>query len=131
MWRELLLDVGRGLRHLLYPGMCAGCAAPLGERDGQFCGSCRAALLDDSHPVCPRGASTLGPNLPVGMRCARCKDESFQFDGVMRLGTYDGLRREVILRMKHGRYESLSESVGELWAAHAAGRLRAVGADVV
>jgi ComF family protein len=131
MWHELLSDVGRGLRHLLYPGLCAVCHAALGECDGEFCGPCRAGLLDDPHPTCPRCAGTLGPNLPVGPRCARCKDESFQFDRVIRLGTYDGLRRDVILRMKHGRYESLSESVGELWAAHAADRLRAVGAAVV
>ena len=72
-----------------------------------------------------------GQNLPVGERCPRCQDESFQFDGVIRLGTYDGARREVILRMKHGRYEALSECVGELWAESAADRLNAVRAVAV
>jgi ComF family protein len=33
--------------------------------------------------------------------------------------------------MKHGRYEGLSECVGELWAAHSAQRLRAENAQVV
>src|SRR4051812_11498364 len=108
---DFLTDLARGLRQILYPGLCAVCYAPLGDLPGHFCDRCRAALLDDSHPACPRCASTLGQNLPVGERCARCQNESFQFDGVIRLGTYDGLRREVILRMKHGRYEGLSECV--------------------
>ena len=33
--------------------------------------------------------------------------------------------------MKHGRYEALSECVGELWAEHAADRLKAVPAVMV
>lgn len=131
MFRDLVLDIGRGLRHLLYPGLCVACSDPLGERTGDFCDACRHALLDDPHPVCPRCASTLGPNVSVGKRCARCKDESFQFERVLRLGPYEGIRREVILRMKHGRYESLSESVGELWADHAVEQLRDVKANVV
>src|SRR5204863_283090 len=43
----------------------------------------------------------------------------------------EGDRREVILGMKHGRYEALSECVGELWAEHAAIRLNAVNAVAV
>src|SRR5687767_12674789 len=105
MWRNLVLDLGRGLRQLLYPGLCAACYAPLGELDSHFCAPCREGLLDDPHVSCPRCASTLGQNVPIGERCPRCKDESFQFDRVIRLGTYDGVRREVILRLKHGRYE--------------------------
>jgi ComF family protein len=126
MLRQLITDLGRGVRQILYPGLCVVCSTPLGDRPGDFCEGCRAALLDDPHPACRRCASTLGQNLPVGERCPRCQDESFQFDGVIRLGTYDGARREVILRMKHGRYEALSECVGELWAEHAAERLKAV-----
>jgi ComF family protein len=131
MLRQLVADLGRGMRQLLYPGLCAVCSRPLGDRPGDFCDECRTALLDDPNPACPRCASTLGQYLPVGERCPRCQDESFQFDRVIRLGTYDGARREVILRMKHGRYEALSESVGELWAQHTADRLKGVGAVTV
>jgi ComF family protein len=131
MLRQLVTDLGRGMRQILYPGLCAVCSTPLGDRPGDFCDDCRATLLDDPQPACPRCASTLGQNLPVGERCPRCQDESFQFEGVIRLGTYDGARREVILRMKHGRYEALSECIGELWAEHAADRLKAVQAVTV
>src|SRR5439155_26039653 len=34
-------------------------------------------------------------------------------------------------RLKHGQHEGLAEAVGELWAAHAAERLRTIGAGAV
>jgi ComF family protein len=131
MWRALTRDIGRGLLQLVYPGVCAVCTRPLGADPGDFCPACRAALLDDPHPTCPRCASTLGPHLPPGDDCARCRGESFPFERVIRLGPYEGVRRDVVLRMKHGQHEGLAEAVGELWSSHAAERLRAVGAGAV
>jgi ComF family protein len=49
----------------------------------------------------------------------------------VRLGPYDGLLREVILRMKHLSGEGLAEIMGELWAAHLEKRLREVKADLI
>src|SRR5437016_803841 len=48
-----------------------------------------------------------------------------------RLGPYEGVRRDIVLKMKHGHHDGLAEAVGELWAAHAADRLRELGADAV
>src|SRR3954468_10572682 len=95
MWRALACDLGRGLLHLVYPGVCAACTRPLGESPGDFCPACRAVLTDDPHPTCQRCASTLGANLPAGDDCARCRGESFAFERVLRLGPYEGLRREI------------------------------------
>jgi ComF family protein len=55
----------------------------------------------------------------------------FPFDQVIRLGPYDGLLREVILRLKHAPGEGLAEVLGELWADHSAPRLRSLGAALV
>jgi ComF family protein len=55
----------------------------------------------------------------------------FHFESVLRLGPYDGLLRDVVLRLKHANGEGLAELVGALWAEHAAPRLRQLGADVV
>src|SRR5947209_11943151 len=131
MWRALATDVGRGLLHLLYPGVCLACARPTGAGAGDFCQECRTALVTDPHPTCPRCASTLGPNLPPAADCARCRGHVFAFERVLRLGPYEGVRREAVLRMKHGHHEGLAEAVGELWSAHARERLRAVGAGAV
>src|SRR5262249_24630103 len=51
--------------------------------------------------------------------------------GVLRLGPYDGLLREVIPRLKHWAGEGLAEALGALWAAHSEAALREVAADLV
>lgn len=131
MWRTLATDVGRGLLHLLYPGVCHLCGRPTEIGAGDFCPDCRTALVTDPHPTCVRCASTLGPNLPPAPDCTRCRGESYQFERVIRLGPYEGLRRDAVLRMKHAYHEGLTEAVGDLWAAAAIGPLKAIGANAV
>lgn len=129
--RDFLANLATGAAQLLYPGLCLACGRPLGGGPRDFCAPCRAELAADAHPICPRCASTLGPGVASGNDCARCRGQSFRFDRAYRLGPYDGLRREVILRMKQGRYEGLADAAGELWAARDAARLRAEGVALV
>src|SRR3954471_15306200 len=89
MWRAHATDLGRGLLHLLYPGVCLACTRPTGAAAGDFCPDCRAALVADPHPTCPRCASTLGPNLPPAPDCPKCRGQSFAFERVLRLGPYE------------------------------------------
>jgi ComF family protein len=49
----------------------------------------------------------------------------------MRLGPYEGLLREVILRLKHSAGEGLAESVGRLWAIHSQSRFRELRPDFI
>jgi ComF family protein len=96
-----------------------------------FCPACRTSLATDPHLTCPRCASTVGPFTHLDDGCHHCREYRFHFERVVRLGTYDGLLRDVILRMKHGSGEGLAESLGELWAEHALPRLQEACADVV
>src|SRR5262249_12622444 len=63
--------------------------------------------------------------------CTHCRSAAFHFEAVLRLGVYEGLLREVVLRLKHASGEGLAELLGELWAAHAEPALRAAGTTVV
>jgi len=134
-WFGRLRIVGRelvqGFLHLLYPGMCWGCQRSLPPDQTYFCSSCRTALTTDPHATCPRCAGTVGPFALVENGCTSCRDSSYHFQQVVRLGPYDGLLREVILRMKHSSGEGLAEALGELWAEQAESRLRELRADVV
>jgi ComF family protein len=67
----------------------------------------------------------------VDKRCVHCRDDTFQFERALRLGPYDGLLRELILRIKQPTGEMLAEMLGALWAEHAEGRLRELGVDVI
>jgi ComF family protein len=129
----LLRELGRGLLQLLYPGICSVCGVSLPPEQDRFCVSCRAALTTDPFSSCPRCAATIGPFALATLQdgCTYCRGKSFRFERVMRLGPYDGLLRDVILRLKHLQGDVLAELVGELWAEHAEARLRDLHADVV
>jgi ComF family protein len=112
---SLLRDLARGFVDLIYPGTCLACEVALRESERELCTDCIAGLLDDPHATCRRCASTVGPNLVSGDECPKCRDQSFGFDRAFRLGPYEGLRREVILKLKHSQHEGLAEAVGDLW----------------
>src|SRR5262249_26141252 len=131
-----LHDFGRqlaqGLLSLVYPSICAACgqSVPV-ERRHSFCDSCRIILTTDPYTACPRCASTIGAFTASEEGCVRCRDETLHFERALRLGPYQGLLRELILRMKHASGESVAEWLGTLWAEHAEARLRAVGAELI
>jgi ComF family protein len=130
-----LLSAGRslahGLLHLLYPNLCWVCGKGLSPEDISFCATCVKELTDDPFPTCQRCSSTVGPHVPLERGCSQCRDEDFRFDAAIRLGRYQGVLRELILRIKYGGAEELAEAVGRLWALHQETKLRAAAADVV
>ena len=96
-----------------------------------FCDSCRQALIADRPSRCPRCAATIGPYTHLDNGCSRCRDVHFHFDRAIRLGPYDGLLRDLVLRMKKGAGEALAEVLGDLWADHSLAELRELRPDVV
>jgi ComF family protein len=135
LWFASMLSAGRtltrGLVHLLYPNICWVCGQDLPEDESDFCLTCRSALTTDPHPTCPRCSSSVGPYTNLEDGCNQCRNESFGFDRVLRLGPYEGLLREVILRLKNWHGEGLAEVVGKVWARHAEEKFRAEKPDVV
>jgi ComF family protein len=119
------------LIHLLYPGVCGVCQRPLPPERPHFCEACRNTLTRDPFPTCPRCAGNVGPFVPLDSGCTHCRDEAFPFERVLRLGPYEGLLRDVILRLKHVSHDGLAETLGELWGEHAGADLRATGAGVL
>jgi ComF family protein len=115
----------------VYPGHCLTCGRGLLRLEDSLCECCVGELFGDAAAVCPGCAATIGPHAAPDGRCVRCRDAGFAFDGAVRLGEYDGLLRQVVLRLKDRRGEGLAEVLGRCWAAVAAGRLRGLGADVV
>jgi len=128
-WQILARELQNGLLQLLFPRVCCFCNVPMPSGLGWFCDLCRTSLSTDPHSVCPRCGSTVGPFVSLQGGCTRCRGHSFHFEQVLRLGSYEGLLREAILRMKHSAGETLAEAVGEWWADHQVAKLRDVGAD--
>jgi ComF family protein len=124
-------ELGQGLLQLLYPGCCLSCGRPLAATCPHFCDSCRATLLTDPHRSCPRCAVGVGPFALLEGGCAACRGQPLPFQAALRLGPYDGLLRDLILRLKYHSGECLAEVLGELWAAHAAAQFHALQAEAV
>ena len=124
-------ELGQGLLALVYPGVCWACAGSLPADTRHFCAPCRARLTSDPHPTCPRCSSSVGPHAVLDGGCLACRNDKFHFEGVRRLGPYEGLLRELILRMKQASGEQLAEALGELWAESAGPSLRELGAEVI
>ncbi len=129
--RTMGQDLAKGLVQLLYPGVCGACGQALPADQHPFCNDCHSRLTTDPHFTCPRCASTVGPHVVLEGGCLTCRDVGFYFERAVRCGPYEGLRRELILRMKQPTGECLAEWVGEAWARSADEKLRALGADFV
>jgi ComF family protein len=134
-WLRSLASAGRllvqGLGQLLYPNACRFCSTPLPPDAGTFCPPCRASLLADNRPTCPRCAATVGPFVHLDDGCTNCRGHAFAFERAFRFGPYDGLWKEAVLRLKHHTGEGLADAVGELWAGRVVEALCTLRPDVI
>ena len=132
MWQRLT-EFARGAVHLIYPNACLICDSP--ERDARFrhgfCSTCEQSVSTDPGSTCPRCAATVGPHMDLTNGCPACRDRSFAFDAVVRLGPYDGSLRDGILRTKSAAGEALAEMLGRTLAEQRRDAIAATGAKVV
>jgi ComF family protein len=80
-----------------------------------LCTDCRESLVD-ARATCPRCGAAAAPSAAEGA-CARCRDERFFFDSVVRLGGYEGALRAAVLRAKDRTQRGLALALGNLLAA--------------
>jgi ComF family protein len=115
---QALKTIFSDLDHLVFPPRCLLCEEyyqAWGEREW-FCRGCHHALFEDTHESCPRCSSTVGPFTDLSAGCPRCRNHTFHFKSTIRLGPYDGKRRDAILRMKFLPGETLAEACGRVFA---------------
>jgi ComF family protein len=118
-WRTKLPMLGLladGLVQLAYPAVCQICLEPPGAPHLRFCPGCTALLEVEQTLSCWRCGLSVGPHEDVTGGCVRCRDHSLLFSRVVRLGAYEGLLREIVLRMKTRAGESLAWAMGEVFA---------------
>ena len=123
--------LGQGLLHLAYPRICWVCQQIRSLDESAVCSRCVALLQSDTRPACIRCASTVGPYVDTTNGCGACRGSKFAFNQAFRLGTYEGLLQEVVLRMKNPQGEGLAEVFGHYWAEQLTPRLAPLTADLV
>jgi ComF family protein len=125
--------VARTAFDLLFPPDCLLCLShvPAGTGDLGLCADCLTAFTGDTDITCPRCATTVGPHTDLSDGCTRCLNESYRFASVVRLGKYDGLLRDAILRSKHLSGEQLATTAGTVLGRRLLNQPDYTTADVV
>ena len=142
MFWQRLATLGRtltqGTLQLFYPASCMICERMLSSSDELtfnrhlVCSQCRSKLADKVPNRCPRCGFPMGKySHLVKSRCSVCRSVALHFQSLTCLGSYDGLLREVVLRMKHRSGEQLADCMGQLWAQSAHKLFESFNADCV
>lgn len=131
--RDNARTLAAGLADLLWPRFCLVCDHRIDALapTGGICETCRDVLTADRAETCPRCACSIGSFVDTTGGCLRCRTATFRFDRAVRLGPYDGLVRDAVLRMKHDSGEMLAEELGRLLAAKRNEELRYTAPDLV
>ncbi len=113
-WRQWLADV----TELLCPSICWACGVtgddPVLLEHG-LCASCHAAATDDPAVTCSRCAASLrSADAAAANGCIHCRDWPVPLAATVRLGPYDGVLRELVLRLKVPSGEPLAVRMGRL-----------------
>lgn len=107
--RQLIL----GVRDFVFPPVCWFCGGAL-EEECDFCRQCRQQFQESSSRACPRCGRSVGPFADIAAGCDRCAREHYPFQSVRRLGRYEGILREAVLRIKDLNGEGLALALGRL-----------------
>jgi predicted amidophosphoribosyltransferase len=128
-WRRSPL---RAAADLLLPPLCGCCGDDFHAQSDQvmLCERCRAELPLIEWPVCERCGATVPEAAGVSLPCSDCRASKLRFDRTILLGSYEGLLRRWILRMKEDRSQLAGRMLLDLAWQRLGGELRGLGADV-
>lgn len=131
---------------LIYPPACTSCGIELEDDNRRavrrfFCDECFESLEILHEPMCLRCAGPL-PLLSQPAEhsahhgskadgCYRCRGRKLWFDETVTAGLYEGLIRELVLRMKQSTGDQLSIAMGRLLGELRHEHLMSLNVDVV
>jgi ComF family protein len=132
-WGKRAVRWHRAAVNLLFPPRCALCDADLGDSEDELllCQGCQEEMAPHDWSTCPRCGAHWGTPARPETQCPACRGTRFSFDAVVPLGSYGGVLREAVLKMKRASGEPLSGAAGELLLRRRGGRIASLGPDMV
>jgi ComF family protein len=95
-----------GFTQLLWPAVCVNCDENITDSKQFLCNNCwrsfQSCLGSDYCKCCGRDAT--GYAIVEG-KCTGCRDETLEFDGLVRIGAYSSVLQRLILAFKNNREE--------------------------
>jgi len=106
-------QLSSGILDLIYPPVCQLCNGPqpAGKNDS-FCEACLKQLNLLMGEQCRRCAARFPRVNPSSIDCHICHDEDYAFSQALAWGHYDSALRNIVLRIKEQRSESLAHHIG-------------------
>lgn len=124
--RDSCLRFGRETVEFVYSRNCVHCHQPLPSASERFhaaksvsvrsrlCADCFELLSCSVERTCLRCGAAVGPYLDTSEGCRHCRKDSFMFERVFSLGTYEGPLRECCTRGKQAFQEPVIAGLTEL-----------------
>ncbi len=128
-----LRQAGTCMLDLLFPSSCLACDAEIEKvADGaDLCEPCRSQLTCSTGPVCKQCASRV-PEIPGDVaECGHCREDKLRFDRALAWGQYEGLLRELLMKMKGDRSERMARMFSRMLLAEFSEQLTADKFDAV
>ena len=117
--------------NFIYPPTCLFCDQEINAAGHNFCESCQSKLTSAMSLECPRCGAPVGPYTDLTRGCGQCHRETFAFDGVIRLGVYDGPMRLASLRAKATGGGSLARGLANVLVDQKRAKFHEWGFDLV
>jgi ComF family protein len=120
VFKSLLKTAGMGVHKVrlaagqfLWPAVCVVCSLPVEEDSGNLCRSCWQSLSGAiGHDYCRRCGRQVSRYGIVNDRCGGCFQETLVYDGLCRVGFYDGTLKHMLAALKFQDKVELMDYLG-------------------
>ncbi|MCY2965936.1 MAG: phosphoribosyltransferase family protein [Planctomycetota bacterium] len=111
--------LGRSALEFLYPPTCRLCGVEIPSQAANseplvFCDKCLEGLCSGAGLACLRCGAGIGPYVDPHDACRHCRDDSFAFESVVRLGVYENELQQAVQWGKHRGNEGVVAGLAEL-----------------
>jgi len=108
--------LGAGVLDFILPPRCAACGVRILDH-GHLCGDCWRTLSPIAPPVCEGCGIPFDTPIDDGALCGGCLKDRPAFDWARAAVTYEGLGRELVLKLKHGAAGAVVPVMAAMMAA--------------
>jgi competence protein ComFC len=106
----------RAAGQFLWPAVCAVCSSPVAEDSGNLCRDCWQSFSGAvGHDYCRRCGRQVSRYGIVNDRCGGCLDEDLVYDGLCRVGFYDGTLKQMLGALKFQDKVELMDYLGPVF----------------
>lgn len=113
---NLIIRAGKTVTDFLLPPRCPACAGRVLEH-GALCGACWTGLDMIAAPYCCRCGLPFEVDAGANAMCGNCMKSPPEFDWARAAVCYEGLGRDLVLKLKHGNVGAGVPVLGSLMAA--------------